>query len=264
MIMGMPITVVVVDRSEPADRWARGAGYAGDRAPEAARERMHADIARVFDYLRAIDEQFSPYKETSEVSRINAGELTQADYSSEMKRVLDLARETKELTKGFFDVWFQGSFDPSGIVKGLALHDAGKILQDLGYENFCIDGAGDIEVKGRNAGGRKWRIGIRNPFSPDGIIKALVLENRGIATSGLYIRGEHIYNPVAGEKATAIASMTVVGPNVYEADRIATAAFAMGKAGLELVASLPDFDGYMVEDNGIATYTDGFLRYVTL
>ena len=264
--MGLPVTVVVVDRFVPAGKRAQGTGGpgVGAPAPAGADERMHADIGQVFDYLRSIDEQFSPYKETSEVSRINRQEIKPPQYSEEMSRVLTLAEDTKRLTHGFFDVWFEGKFDPSGIVKGLALHDAGKILQDLGYENFCIDGGGDIEVRGRNAGGRKWRIGIRNPFSPDGIIKALVLENRGIATSGLYIRGEHIYNPVAGGKAKAIASMTVVGPNVYEADRIATAAFAMGKAGLELVASLPDLDGYMVEDNGIATYTDGFLRYVTL
>lgn len=265
IIMGLPITVVLVDRSEKKYGGRRGTGYAGAHAPaEESGQQMHEDAARVFDFLREIDEQFSPYKDTSEVSRINRGEISPSDYSEEMNRVLELAEDTKRLTRGYFDVWHERKFDPSGIVKGLALHDAGKLLQDLGYQNFCIDGGGDIEVRGRNAGGRKWRIGIRNPFSPDGIIKALVLEDRGIATSGLYIRGEHIYNPIEGGNATAIASMSVVGPNVYEADRIATAAFAMGQAGLELVASLPDFDGYMVEDNGIATYTDGFLRYVTL
>jgi thiamine biosynthesis lipoprotein len=261
LIMGLPITVVIVDRA--AGR--RSAWVPARDAPTGdALERMHSGIRRVFDYLREVDEQFSPYKETSEVSRINRCEVDPSEYTEEMNRVVRLAEETKELTHGFFDVWFEGKFDPSGIVKGLALHDAGGILRDLGYDNFCIDGGGDIEVKGRNSDGRKWRIGIRNPFSPDAIIKALVLENRGIATSGLYIRGEHIYDPVAGGKAKAIASMTVVGPNVYEADRIATAAFAMGNAGLELVASLHDFDGYMVEYNEVATYTDGFLRYVTL
>ena len=263
IIMGLPITVVMVDRF--GGERGHGTGYAGaGLATGETKERMHRDAVRVFDYLREVDEQFSPYKETSEVSRINRNEIEPSEYSDEMRSVLDLAEDTKQLTHGFFDVWFEGHFDPSGIVKGLALHNAGKILEELGYENFCVDGGGDIEVKGRNAGGRKWRIGIRNPLSPDGIIKALVLEDRGIATSGLYIRGEHIYNPVAGGTATEICSMSVVGPNLYEADRNATAAFAMGKAGLELVASLPDFDGYMVEDNGIATYTDGFLRYVTL
>lgn len=250
IIMGLPVTVVLVARS--------------DRDVDERRETLHADIERVYEYLRDVDEQFSPYKESSEVSAINRGGVELEYASPEMTRVLRLAEETKTLTHGYFDAWFEGKFDPSGIVKGLALHDAAKILEDRGYENFCIEGGGDIEVRGRNAGGRKWRIGIRNPFSPDEIIKALVLENRGIATSGLYIRGEHIYDPVGGGKATAIASMTVVGPNVYEADRIATAAFAMGPAGLEFVASLPDHDGYMVEDNGMATYTDGLLRYVTL
>lgn len=264
IIMGLPITVVLVDRlpgAEDAERWKRPPVMS---ATEGSREGMHRDIGRVYDFLRQVDEQFSPYKGTSEVSAINRGELASEQASPEMMRVLELAEETKKLTHGYFDVWFDGKFDPSGIVKGLALHDAAKILEDLGYRSFCIEGGGDIEVRGRNAGAKKWRIGIRNPFNPDAIIKALVLEDRGIATSGLYIRGEHIYDPVRGGKAKAIASMTVVGPNVYDADRIATAAFAMGTDGLDFVASLEGYDGYMVEDNGIATYTDGLLRYVTL
>lgn len=263
IIMGLPVTVALVDREE---------GKGGRRAPfpsggagdDGVRARLHGDIARVYAYLREVDEQFSPYKKTSEVSRMNRGEIGESEYSDAMRRVLDLAEETKRLTNGYFDVYHEGRFDPSGIVKGLALLDSANILASIGYADFCVEGGGDIEVRGRNVGRRKWRIGIRNPFSPDDIIKALVLENRGIATSGLYIRGEHIYDPISGGSAAAIASMTVIGPNVYEADRIATAAFAMGRAGLEFVASLPDFEGYMVEDNGTATYTEGFLRYVTL
>jgi thiamine biosynthesis lipoprotein len=225
---------------------------------------MAEAAAETFDYFREVDEQFSPFKESSEVSRINRGELSEAEYSPEMKRVLRLCDQTKRETHGYFDPWWKGRFDPSGLVKGLAAYDAASILKRRGFENFCIEAGGDIEVRGRNAGRHKWRIGIRNPFNPDTIVKTVVLENAGIATSGLYIRGEHIYNPITGKNAKEIASFTVIGPNVYEADRLATAAFAMGKGGLDLIASFPGFDAYMVEYSGVATYTDGFLRYVTL
>ena len=89
----------------------------------------------------------------------------------------------------------------------------------------------------------------------------MLLGNQGIATSGTYIRGEHIYNPRTGAKANALASLTVIGPNVYEADRIATAAFAMGADGIRFVAGLPELDAYSVDWSGTATYTPGFARH---
>ncbi|MBE2272423.1 MAG: FAD:protein FMN transferase, partial [Anaerolinea sp.] len=55
-----------------------------------------------------------------------------------------------------------------------------------------------------------------------------------------------------------IVSITVVGPDVLEADRFATAAFAMGRMGIYLIESLPDFEGYMIDRNGQATFTSNF------
>lgn len=262
LIMGLPITIIVTDSGDLPGRRAMPAR--SRQSMQAREEEMAQAAAETFDYFRTVDEQFSPYKESSEVSRINRGELSETEYSPEMKRVLRLCEQTKRETHGYFDPWWKGRFDPSGIVKGLSTYDAASILKRRGFENFCIEAGGDIEVRGRDAGRHKWRIGIRNPFNPDTIIKTVVLENMGIATSGLYVRGEHIYNPITGENAREIASFTVIGPNVYEADRLATAAFAMGKGGLDLIASFSGFDAYMVEYSGIATYTDGFLRYVTL
>jgi thiamine biosynthesis lipoprotein len=59
-----------------------------------------------------------------------------------------------------------------------------------------------------------------------------------------------------------IVSLTVIGPNVYEADRFATAAFAMGKRGIYFIEQLPGFEGYMIDAAARATFTSGFERYV--
>jgi len=64
--------------------------------------------------------------------------------------------------------------------------------------------------------------------------------DEGIATSGTYLRGEHIYNPKTGEAASEIVSLTVIGPNIYEADRFATAAFAMVKTPSTSLNRFPD------------------------
>ncbi|HET6485022.1 MAG TPA: FAD:protein FMN transferase, partial [Spirochaetia bacterium] len=168
-----------------------------------------------------------------------------------------------QLTNGFFDVRFQGRFDPSGLVKGWAIQKAADLLEGDGFVSFCIEAGGDIEVRGANEQGKPWVIGVRSPFETSKIIRTVSLQNRGIATSGTYIRGEHIYNPLTGARAAEIASLTVVGPNVYEADRIATAAFAMGRAGAQFVSSLSDLDCYLIEWSGSAAYTPGFARYLT-
>ena len=60
----------------------------------------------------------------------------------------------------------------------------------------------------------------------------------------------------------AIMSLTVVGPDVYEADRFATAAFAMGRAGIEFIEARPGLEGYLVDRTGQATLTSGFSGYV--
>ena len=60
-----------------------------------------------------------------------------------------------------------------------------------------------------------------------------------------------------------IVSLTVIGPNIYEADRFATAAFAMGKRGINFIETCPGLEGYMVDAAGMATETTGFSSFVS-
>ena len=178
-----------------------------------------------------------------------------------MKTIFQLAEETKKETNGFFDINFNNTCDPSGIVKGWAIHNAANILKKNGYKNFYVEVGGDIEVEGENSNGEKWSVGIRNPFNREEVVKIVYLSGNGIATSGTAIRGSHIYNPKEKKSATEIMSITVISSNIYEADRFATAAFAMGKKGIEFLENLQGFEGYMIDHAGVATYTNGFTKY---
>lgn len=236
--MGMPVTVEVV----------------GVESVE--------DIYAVYDYFVRVDARYSTYKKNSEISQINRG-LPSEQWSSEMKEVLNLCQETKNITGGYFDIERDGVRDPSGLVKGWAIHNASNLLRERGLNNFYIEAGGDIEVSGVNDDGEPWKIGIRNPFNIDEVIKIVQLDHGGIATSGMYIRGQHIYNPLdIGSSIDNIKSLTVIGPNIFEADRFATAAFAMGRSGISFIGMLPGFDAYMVDDKKQATYTEGFANYV--
>jgi len=220
-------------------------------------------IGRVFTYFTYIDQIFSTYKPDSEISRINNGKLLFEDASEDVKDVFDLAEQTKKETNGYFDIKKKdGTYDPSGIVKGWAINNAANILLKEGFKDFYVEAGGDIQVYGK--GDEGWTIGIKNPFNVKEIIKVVILKNNeGIATSGSYERGNHIYNPKNKNDAlNDIISLTVIGPNIYEADRFATAAFAMQREGILFIEKLKGFEGYMVDHNKIATMTSGFDRYL--
>ncbi|MEK1886882.1 MAG: FAD:protein FMN transferase [Phyllobacterium sp.] len=239
ILMGMPITVDVVASVDGAV------------------------VDSVFAYFERVDRRFSTYIAESEIQAINRGELTSAQYSDEMREVLALAKQTKSETDGFFDIRLaQGPIDPSGIVKGWAILNAARIIIDLGARDFFIDAGGDIQSSGRNAAGSHWSVGIRSPFNAHEIVKVVYPRGRGVATSGTYVRGQHIYDPHApGRLINEIVSLTVIGPDVLEADRFATGAFAMGRAGIHFLERTPGLEGYVVDTSGHATLTSGFGAY---
>lgn len=238
--MGMPISIEIVD-------------------PQAD-EKIFDEV---FSYFEHIDEKFSTYKPASEISAINSGTLALEEASMEMQLVFAMCEETKRETGGYFDIKTpSGTYDPSGLVKGWSIWNAAQLLKKRGLQNFYIDAGGDIQPHGKNADGEKWAIGIKNPFNETENVKVVYVEDQGVATSGTYIRGPHIYNPRGGNRPVSdIVSLTVIGPNVHDADRYATAAFAMGANGIKFIESLKGFEGYMIDKNKVATMTTGFEKY---
>jgi thiamine biosynthesis lipoprotein len=239
IIMGMPITVEITDQ------------FVDEYFPA------------VFNYFRKVDRRFSTYKKNSEISQINNG-LPKEKWSKEMTAVLDLCERTRIDTNGYFNIGHDGNLDPSGLVKGWAVANAANSLLKKKVVNFYIEAGGDIQVHGLDAHHNPWTVGIRNPFDVNQIIKTIIITTEGVATSGTYIRGQHIYDPFSpGVAINRVKSLTVIGPNVYEADRFATAAFAMGEKGIGFIESEPGLEGYMVTDDKLATYTSGFEGYLT-
>lgn len=240
VIMGMPITIEIADAAATP-----------------------AAFTEMFDYFISVDERFSTYKKDSEIMRINRGEIIEKNYSAEMREILALAEETKKKTSGYFDIEKpDGTLDPSGVVKGWAIRNAADILQKKGFRNFFVDAGGDIQALGHNSERKEWSVGIRNPFVHKEIVKIVYPRGQGMATSGTYVRGQHIYNPhEPGKQLQDIISLTVIGPGVMEADLFATGAFAMGREGINFIERAPGFEGYSIDNTGRATMTSGFESY---
>lgn len=215
------------------------------------------DIEKIFEYFKYIDDKFSTFKEDSEITRINRGEIKRESSSNDMQEVLRLCDETEAETDGYFTMHRGEKLDPLGLVKGWAIWKAAGQLKDMGYKKYYVDAGGDIQTAGR-----KWRVGIRNPFNRNENVRIVEVDGQGVATSGTYIRGQHVVNPKKlDEPITEIVSLSVIGPNIYEADRMATAAFAMGKLGIGFISKLKGFEGYMISKDGVATFTPGWEKY---
>lgn len=130
----------------------------------------------------------------------------------------------------------------NAIVPGFAADQVTALLSRKGYSNTYVDVGGETVVRGVNASGKPWRLGIETPVydaEPGESLEAVVqLSDRALATSGdyrNYFRDEngrvfaHIFDPRTGRPATTpVASVSVVADSGALADALATTLFVMG------------------------------------
>jgi thiamine biosynthesis lipoprotein len=217
----------------------------------------------VLGWLHEVDRRFSTYRDDSELNRLHRGELRLAQCSADLRGVLDRCAELWQRTDGYFDVYATGRLDPSGYVKGWSVQVASERLAAAGAVNHYVEAGGDIQTRGRPSPDAQWQIGVRHPWEHDKICWLLSGTDLAVATSGLYERGPHVIDPRTGRPATDLCSVTVVGRELGVADAYATAAVAMGRAGLAWLAQLADHECAVVLDDGTAFESPGLPRLGT-
>ncbi|WP_089157393.1 FAD:protein FMN transferase [Micromonospora sp. NBS 11-29] len=217
-----------------------GTAISLDLADDLPAEALHELAERTFDWMREVDARFSTYRDDSEVCRLDRGELRLAEASDDLRAVLERCADLWTATDGFFDAYATGRLDPSGYVKGWAAQVASDRLLAAGAPNHCVNAGGDVRVRGHAADGEPWRIGVRHPWDPTATCLVLAGTDLAVATSGVYERGHHVVDPRRGTPAVGLRSVTVVGPDLGEADAYATAAVAMGTpTGITWLDHLP-------------------------
>jgi FAD:protein FMN transferase len=236
-IMGMPITVDVRD----------------DDVDENVLEQL-------FDSLRFADATFSTYKEDSEVSRMNRGELVVAAAHPDVREVLDRCEALRIETDGYFDMHAAAAdaIDPSGLVKGWAVDRAASILDEAGVRNYAVNVAGDMRLRGRAVPEPCWSVGIQHPLEPNAIAAVVEANDLAVATSGAYARGDHVIDPHTRRPPVGVLSVTITGPELATADAYATAAFAMGEAGIHWTARLRGYEAMTILADERVLSTPGF------
>lgn len=165
---------------------------------------------------------------------------------------------------------FGMGLDFGGIAKGWAAHQAMQRLETEGPT--LIDAGGDIAISGPRTDGSPWQIGVANPFEHGKEIETLFVERGGVATSGKDRRRwtrngilqHHIIDPLTGQPAeTDLLTVTVVGPEVMQAEAAAKAAFILGsRAGLEWIEVHPGFAALFILEDGQMLYSQKIEDYL--
>jgi thiamine biosynthesis lipoprotein len=228
----------------------------GDVSPA----QVYLALAGARRVLHQADAVFSTWKQESPVSRLRRGEITLEEAPPEVATVLELCREAKTLSGGWFDPWaMPGGVDPTGLVKGWAARLALNVIMDAGASAAMVSAGGDIAVAGlpSGPGGRGWRVGVRDPWHPMRVL-GIVEVPGAIGTSGGYERGDHVVDPFTGRATSAVASATVTGPDLALADALATGLLAGGDAALEAMLGIPGYEVFLIRHDQSAVVTAGF------
>jgi FAD:protein FMN transferase len=224
------------------------------RPPLPGRDAIDAACAALHD----IDRRFSLYRSDSELGRLARGEIEETALSPDVRWVLAACDDLERTSGGAFDARHHrtdGVVDPSGFVKGWAVEEAARHLDEAGALNYVIAAGGDVLARGESLPGRPWRVGIRHPDDPGSVVAVLAIRTGAVATSGLYERGEHIVDPRSGTVQRAVRSMSVIGSSLAWADAYATAAFVMGLSGLAWVHEHPGYGGLAITAESRTTWT---------
>ncbi|GGI48116.1 thiamine biosynthesis lipoprotein [Agromyces flavus] len=228
---------------------------------------VHADtaVAAVAAIFARWEVRCSLFDPASELSRVGRGELALTDASADVRDAYALALRWRDATDGVFTPHRgDGVIDLNGVVKALAVEEAGVALDRAGFAQWAVDAGGDVLVAADATSGTPspWAIGIVDPSDRTALLARFDLDGarrRAIATSGSAERGDHIWTR-AGEGPSPFVQVSVVAADLVTADVLATAIVAGGRASLDELVERFDVDVLAIARGGELLATPGWPR----
>jgi len=182
--------------------------------------------AALAEVIATIDAKMSPYKASSELSRINRSPGGQwLPISDSVGSVILESLRIARLTDGAFDPTVgplvrrygfgpiggsatvdyrsivlgrlglhkagpKATLDLCGIAKGHAIDRMALTIEAFGVRSFLLEAGGEVLARGGHPDGRPWQIGIETPSSTVPAFQRIVkLDGMALATSGQAING---------------------------------------------------------------------------
>jgi thiamine biosynthesis lipoprotein len=133
--------------------------------------------------------------------------------------------------------------DFNAIAEGVAAREALDLLRARGVRHALLDLGGDVAALG-DAGGRAWRVALRDPRG--GALGWVELgDGEGLFASGGYakyredgaVRRPHVVDPRSGRPVEGSAASAVLSTDLPRADAAATALMVAGREGAAALAS---------------------------
>jgi FAD:protein FMN transferase len=163
------------------------------------------------------------------------------------------------------------ALDFGGFGKEYAVDAVARLAAEHGITSALIDFGHDLRALGAPPGRPAWHIGLEDPRKPGTSADSIGVIDRGVASSGDYLRGftiggkryGHIIDPRTGwPVANGCMQATVIAASCLQAGVLATTAFVLGvPKGIEFIQASPGAEGLLVTDRARAQ-TRGFFNYV--
>lgn len=163
------------------------------------------------------------------------------------------------------------ALDFGGFGKEYAVDMVAQLAVARGIAAALVDFGHDLKAIGTPPGRIAWHVGLENPRLPGAIDGSIGVTNRGVASSGDYLRcfeigGKrygHIIDPRTGwPVANGCQQVTIVAPSCLQAGVLSTTAFVLGlRDGIDFIQSCPGAEGLIVTEHARAQ-TRGFFNYV--
>ena len=161
------------------------------------------------------------------------------------------------------------TIDCGAVAKGYGVDCVARLLSSKGCTNYMVEIGGEVVVKGKNAKGKKWTIGINKPVDDstktvNEVQSVLHVSDCGIATSGnyrnfYYVDGRkvsHTIDPKTGQPVQhSLLSATVLTPSCAKSDALATSFMVMGlDRAKAFLAKHKDVQAYFIFADGQGKY----------
>lgn len=163
----------------------------------------------------------------------------------------------------------EAAVDLGCIAKGYIADKMKEYLLSQGVHSACISLGGNVLAIGDKPDGSPFRIGIQEPFAPDGTSLGTVeIKDASVVTSGIYERCfeqnnvfyHHILDTATGYPVdNELAAVTILAPSSTQADILSTACLCLEPAqGRDLLDGFPDVEYLLIMKDGTQYCSDGF------
>jgi len=206
-----------------------------------------------FAEARRIEAMISTWRDDSELSRLNHGQISKP--SPELDALLREAMAISRETGGAFDPQVgrftlprrgaTGLIDEGGFGKGYALDRMLAVTAGDAVINF----GGQIDVRGSQ------EVAIAHPLHRDKPLVTLILRDASLSTSSDSEQPGHIVDPATGKSVPSWGSASVIDHSAFRADALSTALYVMGPERGLAWARAHDVTAVFISQSGEITWS---------